>query len=126
MPRSYFDISGEREAHVLESGPCVPGPETLCLHDDRFEVVIERDGSHQPAVPLTPRSGAFWFFHPTNLEVVVKIVDGTNVNGSFWVFYGALTNHDYSVIVTDTLTGDRVRYDNPFGNYCGIGDTEPF
>ena len=32
----------------------------------------------------------------------VKVVDGTLVDGNFWVFYGALTDIQYKVTVTDT------------------------
>ena len=42
------------------------------------------------ALPLTADTGAFWFFDPANVEVLLKVLDGRPVNGQFWVFYGAL------------------------------------
>lgn len=126
IPQSYFDPAAGSDGSALIGAPCTPGATELCFEGDRFEVAVERAGVRQPAVPLTPRSGAFWFFDPGNLEVVVKVLDGTPINGHHWVFYGALSDRDYSVVVTDTATGETLRFDNPFGNYCGGADTEAF
>ena len=35
----------------------------------------------------------------------MKVLDGRTINGRFWVFYGALSNVEYRVLVTDTATG---------------------
>lgn len=35
---------------------------------------------------LTNGSGYFWFFHPDNLEIAVKVLDACAVNGHRWVF----------------------------------------
>lgn len=58
----------------------------------------------------------FWFFHRDNLELVVKMLDGRIVNGRFWVFYGALSDVEYTLRVTDRVTGDVKAYDNPRRN----------
>ena len=57
------------------------------------------------AVPLTGDTGTFWFFDPANLELMVKVLDAQGVNGHFWVFYGALSDVEYTITVTDTATG---------------------
>lgn len=111
------------------TGPCVPSPSVLCLgDDDRFEVrVLWRDfdglEGKGRSLGLTRDTGVFWFFEPENLELMVKILDGRQLNGHFWVFFGALSNVEYELIVTDTQTGRRWRTVNPAGNLSSGSDT---
>ena len=78
--------------HPPEAGPA------LALADGRFEVRARwrdpRTGAEGFGVPLpfSGRTGFFWFFGETNVELVVKVLDGGPVNGYHWVFYGALTD----------------------------------
>lgn len=108
------------------SGVCIPGNEALCLLGGRFLVQVYRGGTPQPALPLTDLSGAFWFFGSANTEVVVKVIDGTSVNGHDWVFVGSLSDRDYTVKVTDVVTGAVWSHVNPLGTYCGTADTTAF
>ena len=107
---------------------CVPGPTTLCLSGGRFKVEATwkdfagHTGVGQ-TVPLTGDTGAFWFFAPSNLEVILKVLDGRSVNGKFWVYYGALSNVEYTLTVTDTTTGAIKTYHNPAGTFASAGDT---
>lgn len=80
------------------------------------------------AVPLagTDRTGLFWFFEQANIELVVKMIDGTPLNGKLWFFYGALSDVEYEIEVLDTVSGAIRTYRNPAGNLCGQGDTEAF
>jgi polysaccharide biosynthesis protein PslG len=101
----------------------------LCLLGSRFQVTVQyRDPNTGilgmgVAVPRTDQSGTFWFFNPQNVELVVKVLDGRPLTGKFWVFYGALSDVEYRITVTDTLTGASKQYHNPRGNLCGKGDT---
>ena len=52
---------------------------------------------------------------------MVKVLDGRTLNDKFWVFYGALSDVEYWITVTDTVTGARKRYHNRPGNICGQG-----
>jgi len=112
-------------------GGCVPGAAALCLAGNRFKVeALWRDfqgnsGAGQ-AQPLTGDTGTFWFFSPENVEVIVKVLDGRALDGHFWVFYGALSNVEYSLTVTDTATGLTRRYLNPLGELASVGDTTAF
>jgi predicted outer membrane repeat protein len=106
---------------------CVPGPTDLCLNGGRFRVSLTwkaqgNQGAGQ-AVPLTSDTGYFWFFSPANVEVAIKVLDGRGLNGHFWVFYGALTNVEYEITVTDTETGQSVTYRNPAGQFASRADT---
>jgi SdrD B-like protein len=110
---------------------CAGDPASLCFADGRFRVNVSwrdfagRTGSGT-AVPLTADTGAFWFFGPDNLELVLKVLDGRPVNGHWWVFYGALSNVEYTITVTDTVTGTVKTYFNPSGRFASRADTESF
>ncbi len=117
-----LDLSG--------GGGCVPSAQVLCLSGGRFRVVADwhalgsRGDGH--AVSLTGDTGYFWFFNAANVEVVLKVLDGRGVNGHHWVFYGALSNVEYALTVTDTETGAVRRYENPAGRLASVADTEAF
>ena len=94
---------------------CFPDPTALCLENGRFQVrVAWRRSPLGPsfsaaAVPLTGDTGYFWFFDDANVELVVKVLDGTAINGHHWVFYGALSDVQYTITVTDSRTGEERR-----------------
>src|SRR4051812_4793061 len=104
-------------AQRLTTASCA-GTDQLCLNGGRFHVAVQyrnpTTGELQPghAAPLTGDSGAFWFFGPTNAELLIKVLDGRPVNGHFWVYYGALSDVEYTITVTDTGTGNRRTYHN--------------
>lgn len=115
---------------IFESAAsCAGSPSALCLLGSRFRVEVQyRDPNTGlvgtgVAVPRTDQSGTFWFFNPQNVELVVKVLDGRPLTGKFWVFYGALSDVEYRITVTDTVTGVSKQYNNPRGNLCGKGDT---
>jgi ELWxxDGT repeat protein len=70
------------------AGSCVPDGETLCLLDGRLAVRVEWTDQHNGgtgvgrALPSTDLTGYFWFFAPENLELAVKALDGSSVNGA--------------------------------------------
>jgi hypothetical protein len=78
------------------------------------------------AIPGTSDSGYFWFFDQENVELVVKVLDARTVNGFTWVFFGALTDVEYTLTVEDTMTGDEKVYRNEPGNISGQADTAAF
>ena len=77
-------------------------------------------------LPFSAESGQFWFFTPGNVELVVKLLDGSATNGRGWVFWGGLSDVEYWLNVSDRATGRLRRYHNPAGNYCGGADTSAF
>lgn len=111
--------------------PCVAGPTTLCLNEQRFKIEVQwkdfqgNTGVGQ-AVPLTSDTGYFWFFSSNNVELVVKVLDGRGLNAHFWVFFGALSNVEYTMSVTDSVTGSVKTYFNPSGQFASVGDTQAF
>jgi hypothetical protein len=73
---------------------------------------------------ITADTRYFWFFNAANVEVVVKVLDGCSLNGSYWVFAAGLTDVDVMLAVTDTQTGLTKTYANPSGTkFRPIQDT---
>jgi hypothetical protein len=114
------------------SGSCAPSNTRLCLNGSRFQVEAEwttRDGNRGSAraVPLTSDTGYFWFFENTNVEMVVKVLNGCARNSRYWVFAGGLTNTRVRLTVRDTRTGTVKQYANPQGTaFQPIQDTGAF
>ncbi|MDQ6894239.1 MAG: PKD domain-containing protein, partial [Acidobacteriota bacterium] len=109
---------------------CAGDAKTLCLNSGRFKVRVDwRSDSSSgfgTAVAVTPDTGEFWFLTANNIELVIKVVDGSTFNGHFWVFYGALSNLEYTITVTDTTTGAVKTYHNPLGTTASVADVNAF
>lgn len=108
--------------------PCVNEQGTLGLQGGRFLIDVcwripsqNREGIGT-GVQQTPDTGYFWFFSQSNIELVVKVLDGTASNGHYWVFYGALTNVEYTLTVTDAVTGWSKTYHNSSGTMASFAD----
>ena len=119
-------------APAAVSSTCIPDPAALCLEEGRFQVRVDWQSSplgpsmSAAAVPLTGDTGYFWFFEDPNVELVVKVLDGTAINGHYWVFYGSLSDVQFEIAVTDTQTGQTKTYVNPQGRMFSIADTLAF
>jgi uncharacterized repeat protein (TIGR03803 family) len=113
---------------------CVPDAFTLCLNNGRFEVRTQwtdfqgNQGSGNVVLGVSSSdSGLFWFFGPTNWEVLIKVLNGCGVNSHYWVFGAASTNVQYTIQVTDTVSGAVNYYTNPLGTSSpAITDTAAF
>ncbi len=106
---------------VLSDPGCLPGDTMMCLNDGRFRVEVRwriftgLTGSGQVVPGTSTDSGLFWFFHPDNWELLVKVLDGCGFNRHYWVFSAATTDVEYTLRVTDTVTGEMQEYFNPLG-----------
>ncbi len=126
-------LSSGREPNgpVTKQGGCTAGQTGLCLLDGRFLLEMSWEDFQGAtgagnAVQLTDDAGYFWFFNQDNVELVVKTLDGRAINGHFWVFYGALSNVQFTLKVTDTETGEVKEYFNPLETFASVGDTQAF
>jgi hypothetical protein len=119
-------------APKLSPAICPASAQSLLLAEGRFKVEVDfvdpRAGVLEcaNAIPLTADTGAFWFFGASNLELLIKILDGRAVNGHFWVFFGALSDVEYTIAVTDLTTGEVRTYVNPRGQLASRADVEAF
>lgn len=113
----------------VASNPTTP---PLLLQQGRFSVEASwrnvrtgEAGAGRP-IPYSAESGQFWFFAPDNVELTVKMLDGSAVNGRAWAFWAGLSDVEYWVNVADRASGRLQRYYNPPGRYCGGADTAAF
>jgi len=116
----------------IKQGNCVPGPGTLCLNQGRFQVDVDWTTPGGGGVGTVDAfqsadSGLFWFFSPENLELLIKVLDACTINNRFWVFAAATTDVQYTLNVTDTVTGAQKQYFNAAGNAAdAVTDTDAF
>jgi photosystem II stability/assembly factor-like uncharacterized protein len=114
-----------------------PDPGTLVLDAAHpFTITLtatdQRTGRTGPGVP-TQVNDLWGYFslpaitnNPNNPEVFVKMLDGTALNGSYWFFYGGLTDLEYTLTVKEDATGLTKTYTKPAGSECGGSDTAAF
>jgi hypothetical protein len=112
-------------------GPCLADGDTLCLNGERFQVeatweTATASGKAQ-VVKLTDETGYLWFFSPSNVEAIVKVLAACPLNQRFWVFAGGLTDVRTVIAVIDSQTGAVRQYINPQGTpFQPIQDTDAF
>jgi hypothetical protein len=123
---------GTKTGAFLGCPPVTADPTSLCLASGHFAVSVQftdpRTGLAEAATAasVTDDTGAFWFFDNSNLELMIKVLDGRAINGKFWVFYGALSDVDYTITVTRPDTGEVRTYHNPRGTLASHADTQAF
>lgn len=117
---------------ITDNEACQESDTQLCLNGGRFRTSISwRDGAGNAGsgtvVTSSDDSGLFWFFAAPNWEMMVKVLNGCRFTDHFWVFAAATTDVEYTLQVTDTLTGDTKEYFNPLGtSAAAITDTLAF
>lgn len=124
------ELAGTTPPRLTPPIYCGPGPEQLCLHGDRFTVEVEwadpvaGTSGTGTAIPATEESGYFSFFTEGNVELVVKVLDGRDINGRWWVFHSGLTTVEYTLTVSDIGHAQLETYTKPAGETCGEADLE--
>jgi hypothetical protein len=110
----------------------VSSPEGLSFLGGRFTVSARWSAPGFPesaahGVPITDESGYFYFLGPSNVEVLVKLLDGCLVNRRHWLFLAGLTNVELTVFVYDTFSGQTEVYASPDGTaFQPVQDTASF
>jgi hypothetical protein len=103
--------------------PCKSSASRLCLMRNRFRLDVawrnQFNGTSGVgrSSPRTDNAGFFSFGDPSNLELMVKMLDFGDVVKVFW---GQLTNLGYELTITDTTTGRSQVYSNTPGDCGGI------
>jgi plastocyanin len=115
------------------AGPCVAGPETLCINGGRFQAEMvwrtsDTSGTGKAVpIPTAPDSGLFYFFNASNIEMLLKVLNACGLGQRYWVFFAATTNIEFVVVVTDTQTGQTRSYFNPLDRPAPpVQDTDAF
>ena len=138
--QQYGDGKVDAVAYVTEAlngspaqpAVCTPSTTTLCLSSNRFAVsttwaTSDGKSGQGNAVALTSDTGYFWFFSDSNVEMVLKVLNGCPITNAYWVFAGGLTNVQVTMTVLDTKTGSVKTYTNPQGTpFQPIQDTSAF
>ena len=107
-----------------------PDPVTV---RDRFEIEVTwmdfagLEGRGQLVSPPSEDSALFWFFHPDNWELMVKVLDACQLNNHFWVFAAASTDVEYAIRVRDLEADREWSFANPLGAASpAVTDTAAF
>ena len=131
-----FSVSfNQLRPHLASTGTgpvqCSPNSSTICLVNNRFSVRLTYDVGQGPqpmtAIKYTADTGLFWFAAPTNIEVLLKMIDACSFNQRFWVYVGGTTDVGVNITVTDTQTGTVKPYTNVRGTkFVTITDGNAF
>jgi sugar lactone lactonase YvrE len=129
------EVDGVPQPSVAPA-PCSAASDRLCLNEGRFRIeVVAKDPrtSASGSGVSIPQDDLFGYFalpaltgNPSNPEVFVKVLDGRPVNGFFWIFFSGLTDFQYTMTVTDTVTGSKKTYEKAGGSACGAFDVNAF
>lgn len=129
--RQSFFAGESFELELVALPTCSPDANSLCLWG-RFRATADwqdADDStrHATAVTLTDESGYFSFFDPSNIELVMKVHEGCEINREWWAFAAGLTNLQVTLTLTDTATNASLTYVNPWGvAFPSLQDTAAF
>jgi photosystem II stability/assembly factor-like uncharacterized protein len=122
----------------IPSVPCQAASGSLCLLGGRFSARVDgwdpRTGTYTAGTAVSQTDGFGYFSFPAFTgdpslpEVLVKMVDAAAPPwNSDWVFWGSLTDVDFLLTVTDTVTGLARTYENnPLDPFCGGADITAF
>jgi hypothetical protein len=122
-------------AHASGQAPlCATDSHTLCLNGNRFAVTAvyqltpSGPSFQATAVPLTGETGYFWFFDESNVELIVKVLNGCDTaQHSYWVFVAGLTDVGVDLVVEDLRTREMQHYTSDLGKpFAPIQDTSAF
>ena len=107
------------------------GETVLWFHQCRFYARIEIDDPRTTVVEavgssMSDDTGSFWFFNDSNLELLVKVLDGTAFNGYYWVFMSDTTDVNYRLELRDLQTGNVWTHLNEGGAVSVRRDTLAF
>ncbi len=137
------DSAYSNEASATTPGgttSCTPNANTVCLLSNRFRVSIDYInafanppqpgkfvGAKLVAGVQNPDVATFGISGAQAIEVVVRIQDARPFGlNRFDIYYGGLTDLEYTVTVTDTQTGTTRAYTNAPGNVGGAVDRTSF
>ena len=124
--------AGHDPAAAAPHPPGLPATGEEVLLDGRYRLRVAWRNPRTGAAGVgrgatVARHGAlFSFFAPSNLELLVKVLDGRAVNGHAWVLWASTTDVGFELEVEDTVTAITRRYRNEPFHLGGGADTRAF
>jgi hypothetical protein len=116
---------------ALHPSDCDSEDNLACWLGNRFDAQVEYQVLSAPAldghrtltsnglgtvVPgASENSANFWFFDPSNWELLIKVINGCAIDNHYWVYAAAPTDQHYEIMVTDEGTATRKVYFNYAG-----------
>jgi hypothetical protein len=125
-------------------GTCTPNTTTACLLNNRFRATLRYRSAFDNSSPDTTafvknvtgfaaptyETAFFYFNNANNIEMVLKVLDQGNTNGSgqptIAVLFGSATPLRIELTLTDTNNGAVRVYSNDFGSQRGLTDFVAF
>ncbi len=103
-----------------DTSSCRASSTTVCLLSNRFEVKAtfrdQNGGSGDlRLVEYTNNTSLGHFGDSSNIELILKVLDGCGLNGRYWIFIGGVTDQGVTIRVRDTRNGQVKTYSNPLG-----------
>jgi plastocyanin len=115
------------------TAPCDDTRNAVCLNGGRFEAMVEQQPgategrTRRLVLPEAPNAGLFSFSRSSELQLLVNVLDGCNVNGHYGLSFAAVTDLELTVKVRDTQTGRTWAYFKPAGSLpAPVRDLEAF
>lgn len=123
------DPSGEMRRVWIEELSVFDEGDRAILQD-RFHVTVDwqdfvgNEGVGRPVPGASDDSTLFSFFQRSNWELMVKVLDGCQQNGHYWVLTGGATNLAFEIRIEDPITGNNWSISNPLGQMAtAVTDT---
>ena len=129
----YFEAEhvevGREVFRVALPPPCTT--QKLCLRGGRFEATVQVKTPSGQVVQASrvfaaEAAGMFTFFNESNWEMMVKVLDGCELNNHFWVFAAAATDLEHTLTVKDLEAGIERSWTSPAGPAKAITDSSAF
>lgn len=121
--------------HFVTAPSCTATPTRACLQGSRFTAQVQwrtdpagtQPDGNGTLVTTSADSALYWFFAPTNWELMVKVLDACGLNNRFWVFSAATTNVYYRLAVFDVQEGvQKIYFNYPGPPAPAVTDTSAF
>jgi len=71
-------------------------------------------------------TAVFWFDSPLIVELMVRVADARPFDNNFHIYLGGLSDVEFTITVTDTVTGKTVEYKKAAGSLVGQVDRKSF
>lgn len=113
------------------SGAKPEQPKSFSLHHGSFTVSAAislrgQDFGIASAIPVGIGAVVLCLFAPDNPEILVKVLDGREINGHWWVQIASVTQMNVEVTVAETATGRANTYRATEGPFTPVADFTAF